>query len=349
MFKVGLVGIGAMGRGHLEQYIRLMSEGAPVELVALCDVDPARFEKLSEAGDLNIRGVGKEKIDPAKFHLYSNMDDMIANEALDYVDLVIPTYLHAEYSIRAMRAGLNVMCEKPMALTPAECQSMIDVQKETGKQLMIGQCLRFWPAYEKLKEYVDNGTFGKVTCAYFARSGGTPANSFENWLQDEKRSGGCILDQHVHDVDTIEWIFGEPEAVSTRGINIIPGAGLDAVSTHYRYAGDMVINAQDDWAMNGKDMHFQMLFRVNFEKGAIVYERGKLVIYPNGENSFEPDLGSDYGYYRELRYFLDRLADHKPIETAPLASTRNTIRIATAERLSAQRRGEWVSISEIEA
>lgn len=347
MFKVGLVGIGAMGRGHLEQYLRLMSEGAPVELVALCDVDPKRFEALAGKGDLNIEGVGKQKVDPASFRRYGSMDEMIANEELDYVDLVIPTYLHAEYAIRAMRAGLNVLCEKPMALSPAECQAMIDAQKETGKQLMIAQCLRFWPSYEYLKQTVDSGTLGKVTCAYFARHGGTPMWSFENWLQDEKRSGGCILDQHVHDVDTIYWLFGFPESVSTLGVNVIPGAGYDAVSTNYRFSDSRVINAQDDWSMNGKDMSFQSLFRVNFEKGAVVCEKGKLTVYPNGEPSYVPELSADSGYYREIRYFLDRLADGKPIETAPPTSTRNTIRLALAERLSAQRKGEWVGISEI--
>lgn len=347
MLKVGLVGIGAMGRGHLDQYLRLMSENAPVELVALCDVDPKRFDVLS-GGTLNIADVGHNKIDFSKFRQYTSMDEMIEKEELDYVDLVVPTYLHAELAIKAMRAGLHVLCEKPMALNPAQCQAMIDVQKETGKQLMIGQCLRFWPAYELLKQYIDNGELGKVTCGYFARFGGTPDRSFENWLQDEKRSGGCILDQHVHDVDTIHWLFGEPEAVSTLGVNVIPGCGIDAMSTNYRYPG-MAINAQDDWALNGKDYRFNMLFRVNFEKGAVTYEAGKCKVYRNFEESFEPELCRDYGYYREICYFIDKVISGDAIVTATPASTRNTIRIATAERLSAARNGEWVKISEIEA
>jgi predicted dehydrogenase len=346
VFKVGLAGLGAMGRGHLEQYLRLMREGAPVKLVALCDVDKGRFEAAA-AGTLNIEGVGKDKVDFSQFNLYTDIDEMIAKEALDYVDLVLPTYLHAEMSIRAMRAGLDALCEKPMALSPEECQKIIDVQRETGKQMMIAQCLRFWPAYETLKEYVDQGTFGKVTCAYFARHGGTPRGSFEEWLLDEKRSGGCLLDQHVHDVDMVGWLFGVPEAVSCRGVNMIPGAGFDAVSTNYRYADDKVINTQDDWCLNGKGVGFQMLFRVDFEKGQLIFDGGKLIVNPNDEPALQLDLPADNGYYREIRYFLDRLADRRPIQTAPLASTRDTIRIATAERLSAQRKGAWVELSEV--
>ena len=155
------------------------------------------------------------------------------------------------------------------------------------------------------------------------------------------------MDQHIHDVDTINWLFGKPLSVSTLGKNVIEGSGYDMVSTNYIFDDGKVINAQDDWTLNGKDMHFQSLFRVNFEKGAVVCEKGKLVVSPNGEPSFEPELSSDSGYYREIRYFLDRLEDRKPIETAPLSSTRNTIRLALAERLSAQRKGEWVSLSEI--
>ena len=107
-----------------------------------------------------------------------------------------------------------------MALTPELCQSMIDASQETGKTLMIAQCLRFWPAYETLKATVDGGTLGRVTGGYFFRGGRTPAWSYEEWLMDEARSGGCIMDQHVHDVDTIQWLFGPAEAVSLSLIHI---------------------------------------------------------------------------------------------------------------------------------
>lgn len=341
MIRVGLVGVGAMGRGHLEVYIRLMEEDPSIKLTALCDVDPKRFE--AREGNLNIEGVGKDQIDFSRFHLYADMDAMLDQEPLDMVDLVIPTYLHAPYAEKALDRGLHVFCEKPMSLTPEQCQRMIDARNRSGKLLMIGQCLRFWPAYEKLKETVENGSLGKPTAGYYARYGGTPRGSFEDWYLDETRSGGCLLDQHIHDVDMVNWLFGLPEAVSTRGVNANPGAGIDALSTIYRYPG-MSVATEDDWSLNGKDMKFQMRFRQNFERGAVVFEDNKLTVYPNGESSYVPDLPADNGYYRELRYFLDRIGDGEPIATAPLESTRDTIRVAVAERESARLDGEWVPV-----
>ncbi|MDR1599557.1 MAG: Gfo/Idh/MocA family oxidoreductase [Oscillospiraceae bacterium] len=341
MIRIGLVGLGAMGRGHLETYARLMDEDDRVKLTALCDVDPKRFE--TQQGNLNIEGVGKSKIDFSRYRLFFDIDRMLAEEPLDMVDLVIPTYLHSPAAVKALDRGLHVFCEKPMALTPELCQAMIDARDRSGKLLMIGQCLRFWPAYEKLKEIIDNGSLGKPTAGYYARFGGTPQGSFEDWYLDESRSGGCLLDQHIHDVDMVNWLFGLPESVSTRGVNVNPGAGIDALSSIYRYPG-MSVTTEDDWSLNGKDMRFSMRFRQNFERGAAVFENNALTIYPNGEKSYIPDMPADNGYYRELRYFLDRIIDGQPIETAPLESTRDTIRLAVAERESARRDGDWVAV-----
>ena len=336
-----MVGLGFMGRGHLDQYIRLEGERYGVKLAALCDTDASKFTRFAApAGNLGALGTGTYDFSP--YALYTDMGEMIAKENLDYADIALPTYLHAEYACKAMRAGLHVLCEKPMALTPKECQTMIDTSRRTGKRLMIAQCLRFWPAYETLKDYVVQETFGKLTCAYFARHGGTPLWSWQNWLLDERRSGGCLLDQHVHDVDIVNWLLGLPEAVSSIGVNLHPGAGFDAVSTQYRYPGK-VVNTQDDWSMNGADMPFKMLFRVNFEQGALVFEDGTLKIYPNGQDGFEAPGGDD-GYYREICYFADHLASGEPMDTATPESTRQTIRIAAAERASARRGGGWVGL-----
>lgn len=343
MLKVGLIGIGFMGRGHLDQYLRLAEEKAPIELVAVCDIDPDKFQNKFVPGNLDV-GAGPYDFSP--YHLYTDMKEMFEKETdLDYVDIALPTYLHPEASILAMRAGLNVLCEKPMALNPELCQTMIDVAKETGKTLMIAQCLRFWPAYETLKQYVDSGEMGRVTGGYFFRGGRTPAWSYEGWLMDEARSGGCIMDQHVHDVDTIHWLFGPAEAVSTLAHNVIPGAGCDIISTQYRYPG-MVINAQDDWSMN-ENVPFSMIFRVNFERGTMIWDGADtLTIYPAGGQPFVADnCHGDSGYYREIRYFAECLEQGKQPERATLTSTRRTIAIATLERESAHQRGAWMELN----
>lgn len=206
---------------------------------------------------------------------------------------------------------------------------------------MIGQCLRFWPAYELLKEYVDNGEFGKVVSAYFFRGGATPLWSYKNWLLDKNKSGGCMLDQHIHDVDMVNWLFGKPEKLSSIGLNIIEGSGYDAVSTNYIYNDGKVVNTQDDWTING-EYGFEMRYRANFQKGNIIFEKGKVTVNPKDGSAFIPELPKEDGYYREIKYYINSLLNDTPIETATPQSTKETIEIAMKEVESADKRGEVV-------
>jgi predicted dehydrogenase len=331
MLRVALIGLGFMGRAHLENYIRLEAEGYPVKLVAICDIDKSKFEGKATGGNLD---VGNTEVDFSKYNLYTDIDEMLEKEELDYIDTPLPSYLHAEIAVKGLNKGLHVFCEKPMALKSEDCLKMIEAAQKNNKQLMIGQCLRFWPEYEFLKECVDTEKYGKTLSGYFYRGGVTPTWSYENWLLQKEKSGGCLFDQHVHDVDTINWLFGKPTSVSTIGKNVIEGNGYDIVSTNYKFEDGKVINAQDDWVLNG-DYGFSMTFRVNFEKGNMVYEKGKLVVNPNDGKAFTPELSKDDGYYREMKYFIKSLVDNTPITVADTRSTMQTIKIAEAEQASA--------------
>jgi len=92
------------------------------------------------------------------------------------------------------------------------------------------------------------------------------------------------------------------------------------------------------------DFGFEMLFRVNFEKGNLVFEKGALKANPNDGKSFVPDLPKDDGYYREIKYFANALISGTPIQTASPQSTMETIRIARAEMESADNGGQIVRL-----
>lgn len=339
MLKIGLIGLGFMGRSHLENYIRLEKEGAPIQVVAICDMDPVKLAGGAAGG--NIDTSSENVIDFNRFNKYSTVQDMLDKEELDFVDITLPTFLHKEVSIQCFNKGLHVLCEKPMALNAEECDAMIAAAEANGKKLMIGQCLRFWPAYVYLKELVDSGKFGKVTNGYFYRGGSTP--SWGPWVLQKEKGGGALLDMHVHDTDTINWLFGKPEAVSCIGRNVIPGSGYDIASTSYRYADDKVVNAHVDWTLQG-DYGFEMGFKVNFEGGNVHFRGDAVTVNPNEGAGFTPELPSDQGYYFQLKYFTEAIAGDAAITEATGESTKGSIQIYEAEQESADNRGAWVNV-----
>ncbi|NMO97620.1 Gfo/Idh/MocA family protein [Paenibacillus lemnae] len=329
MLKVGLIGFGFMGRMHMDNYIRLMKEGADIQLIAVCDTRIHEMENDTAAGNI---ATERQVYDLTPYRLYEDIDTMLSHEELDVVDITLPTYLHAEVAISLLKRGIHVLCEKPIARTSEEAYRMAETAQQTGKTLMIAQCLRFWPAYEFLKECVVDERYGKVTSGYLFRGGTTPPG----WYRDAELSGGCMLDMHIHDTDMINWLFGKPHAVSSLAQNVVPGSAYDIVSTHYMYPDGKVLNAQADWTLKG-DFGFSMTFRVNFERGNLTFQNNQLKVNPNEGPGFVADLPKDSGYYREIRYFLEAVRNGEPISICTPESAAESLEIVEAEMRSASR------------
>lgn len=340
MVKAGLIGIGGMGRGHLANLVRFTNEGEIIKLVAACDIDPARFENGERKFNIDIGG---DAIDFSKFACYTDYEEMIEKEELDMVIIALPTYMHKDATLKCLDKGINVLCEKPMGLNPEECEIMMAKAKEVGKRLMIGQVLRFWGEYEVLKEYVDNKTYGEVTGAYFFRGGSLPVWCYEGWLFKRECGGGATHDQHVHDVDMVNYLFGLPKAVSTVGKIILPGSGHDSVSTNYIYDDNKVVNAQDDWTM--QDDVFHMNFRVNFEKGTMQLRDDGLYVAGEGEVPHKVEVDTENGYYKEAKYFATLIENPDMVNTVnPPEASMDTIRLVCAEEYSADNHGAVTEI-----
>jgi predicted dehydrogenase len=336
MLKVGLIGFGFMGRMHFDNYVRLASEGKPVELVAICDL---RIEELKNGKAAGNMATEQEVYDLTPYRLYDNIDAMLKQEELDIIDITLPTPLHAELTCSLLEKGYHVLCEKPVARHSAEGWKMAQTAKATGKTLMIGQCLRFWPAYAYLKSVVEDGRYGAVNAGYFFRGSGLP----QEWFLDGEKSGGCILDMHIHDADIIHWVFGKPDQVSTLARNVIPGSGYDTVSTNYVYPDGKVLNAQADWTLGG-DYGFSMTYRVNLEQGNLVFENGELRVNPNDAPGFVAELSPDSGYYHQLKYFIQSVQAGTPVSVCTPESATGTLELIEAEMRSADERGALVSL-----
>ncbi|MEK3884054.1 Gfo/Idh/MocA family oxidoreductase [Paenibacillus sp. PL2-23] len=331
MLKVGLIGFGFMGRMHFDNYARLMEEGADVQLAAICDL---RIEELKHGSAWGNIATERQVYDLSPYSLYADIEEMLANEELDIIDITLPTTLHADLTVSLLERGYHVFCEKPIARTSDEAWRMASAAQRTGKTLMIGQCLRFWPAYEYLKACVSDGRYGNVLSGSFFRGSSSP----QSWFLNGEHSGGCMLDMHIHDTDVINWLFGKPEAVSSLARNVIPGSAYDVVSTNYLYPDGKVLNAQADWTLQG-DFGFAMSYRVNFEGANLVFENNELKVNPNDGPGFTAELSPDMGYYREICYFIDALSAGKPVSVCTPESAAESLLIVEAEIRSADNRG----------
>jgi len=332
MLRVGVIGLGFMGKMHLGVY----QKRPDVELTAVSDIIPRKLKgDLSGGGNIPTEA---DFFDFTKISCYRNADDLINDKKVDFVDICLPTHLHALYTIKALEAGKDVLCEKPMANSLAECNRMITAAKSSGRKLMIAQCLRFWPEYEVLKEYVENRKLGKLLALSCFRGGGTPIWSEANWILQKDKGGGALLDMHIHDIDIITYILGMPKSVFSIGKNVVEGSGIDVVSTNYFYPEGPIVNAICNWVLNG-EFGFNMTYLASFEKGNITFDASQsptIRINPNEGKAFTPPLEPGNGYTREIDYFVKALYSKAPIERVTPEQARDSVKVALAEMLSVE-------------
>ncbi|MBQ9921865.1 MAG: Gfo/Idh/MocA family oxidoreductase, partial [Clostridia bacterium] len=344
--KVGLIGVGRMGRYHLSVYERIAQQYG-VELVAICDLNRDYMDGKTNI-ITNLEKSATKK-DYSKYRKYTDYNELLEKEELDMVDIVLPTYLHCEVAVKALEKGFNVMCEKPMALNEEQCQMMTDAAKKSGKRLMIGHCLRFWSEYVFLKDAVESGRFGKVRGGYFYRGGEQDHKknpSFEDWIITREKGGGGLFDQHIHDTDMINWVFGTPSAVTSTGMTVHPASAYDIVATNYIYDGKYVVTAMDDTVYN--TIPFGAGYKVDFEGATLLYQNGKLLVYSGGNEPYVapiPDrLPTKDGYANEIIYYINCIKNNLPTEFCQPDESKTAVKIALAERESADNNGKITEI-----
>lgn len=321
--KVCLLGFGGIARSHFKAYKTLAERNAPVTLVALCDIDPAQFTK---GVTMNLGGNSAEALDG--YRLYTDAEEMILQEHPDVVDICLPSYLHCEYAVKMMKMGCHVLSEKPMSLSSEQCAEMMAVAEETGKHLMVGQCLRFEPAYNFLKDRLVDGAFGPLRYAHFDRLSALPLWGYENWFRDSARSGGCILDMHIHDVDMVRYLLGEPKSVSC--ITTGNECQWQVVNSRFDYGDGTMIVADGSWD-EAQGSSFYAGYRVRFERAEVFCDGSKVTVRPDGGEEYVPDLPKSTRMADEIECLARTvlgLSDDKRISAAEAAKT-----VALVEKL----------------
>ena len=215
---------------------------------------------------------------------------------------------------------------------------MIEAAEKTGKKLMVGQCLRFWPEYILLKNMIDDVRFGKVSSAVFHRFGAFPDWSGDGWVSDMKRSGSAVLSLHIHDTDTVLWFFGKPRGVSSFG-QVGKDGGLQHVLTSYHYKDVPMVCAEGGWLPG--DVPFTMTVKIVFELATVEYDLNRhptMVIY-HADGTEEPaEVPGGYGHDDEIAYFVNCIQENiPPLRCLPTDSAMS-VKIVEAELESAKKR-----------
>jgi len=333
MVKVGILGVGFMGKMHFNTY----NAYRRCKVVALADLDPKKLAGDWGAIGGNIEDARAARVDLSGLHLHSKPADLFKDPDVDVVDVTLPTFLHAKYAIAALKAGKHVICEKPMAITLAECDRMIAAAKAARRQLFVAHCIRFWPDYKVLKRIIASRKYGKVLSATFWRKSATPTWSWDNWLLDAKRSGSAVVDLHIHDTDYVNYVFGVPAAVYSSGVvGAVSKGGVDSVVTHYLYKRGPHVTAEGTWAL-APGFGFTQGFCVVLEKATVEMDArsGKpLTIHTLKGKTLTPRLPKDDGYVAELKHFVDCVAKGAGSDVVTARDARNALVVCLAEERS---------------
>ncbi|HID96460.1 MAG TPA: Gfo/Idh/MocA family oxidoreductase [Candidatus Latescibacteria bacterium] len=231
--RIGVVGLG-MGSIHLKGY----QSNPHAEVAAICDVNEERLRACAQ--EFNIE------------QTFTDANEMFRKAGLDAVSIATPNKFHAPLTITALKAGLHVLCEKPMAMNTKEAERMNEAAKKARKNLMINFSFRFSEMSFALKQQVDAGVIGDI---YYGRTvwhrrRGIPG--FGGWFTNkELAGGGPLIDLGVHRLDLALWLMGYPEPV------VVSGSAYNVIAKEKA--------AQDDKAYTVEDLACGL---IKFKNGA---------------------------------------------------------------------------------
>lgn len=296
MLKVGLVGVGGISGVHIPAWDAMED----AELIALCDIRPERMEKYTDK------------------RCYEDVDEMLEKEDFDILDICLPTFLHFEVAMKAIKKGINVLCEKPLSLNLDEISELYNAAKANNVKIMAAQVLRFWYEYEALKKIYETQKYGKLISGSMSRLGVRPMSSWNDWMLDESLSGLVPFDLHIHDCDFLYYAFGNPVKTTTYRAKRPEQDYLEVV---YEYDG-FFVTADASWYAS--PYPFRATYRFQFENALVAYENGKLTVYERdggikdlseiAEDSGVLGLPKSDAYANEIRYFADCVINNKEIE-----------------------------------
>jgi UDP-N-acetyl-2-amino-2-deoxyglucuronate dehydrogenase len=284
--RFAIIGCGKIAPRHAEQAVRLG------ELVAVCDIVKEKADAL--AGAFNTQP-------------YYSIENLIENKKeIDIVAICTPNGLHSVHSISMMRAGANVLCEKPLCITSSEAASMIRVSEQTAKKLFVVKSTRYNPALIALKKIIEEQKLGNLYSFQLNCFWNRPASYYsETWKGRLDMDGGTLYTQFSHYVDALLWLLGEIKSVNGIRRNVahqslieFEDTGVTTIETKSGIIGGL------NWSVNAYKKNMEVSLTIIAEKGSIRIggEYLNKLEYQVAEEILPEDPGpggpNDYGSYK---------------------------------------------------
>ena len=262
------------------------------QLAAVCDIIPERADALAKA--YNARA-------------YSDIDSLLKNEHhLDVIAVCTPNGLHADHSIKALDAGIHVLCEKPLCIITAAARRMMARADANQRKLFVVKSTRYNPALAALKKLIDENKLGKLYSFQLNCFWNRPAVYYkDSWKGTADLDGGTLYTQFSHYIDAMLWLFGDMETVTGfrqnkahQSIIASEDSGVVAMRMQNGILGGM------NWSVNTFEKNMEVSLTLIAEKGSIriageymnkieyqLIDGAQLAIAENGS-------ANDYGFYK---------------------------------------------------
>ncbi|MFO0945083.1 MAG: Gfo/Idh/MocA family oxidoreductase [Planctomycetota bacterium] len=337
MVRIGIVGIGFMGMIHYLAAKRLSA--GKVTAIATRDPKKRAGDWTSIQGNFGPRG-GVE--DLANVQAFETAAELITSPGVDLVDICLPNDQHVETAIAALNAGKHVLVEKPIALSVADADRMVDAAQKANRMLIVAHVLPFFADFQFVLDMIQKGKHGKLLAAHFRRHISPP--DWSAAIADLAKTGGPIVDLHIHDTHFIGLACGVPKQVQSRGI--LRQGAVEYVATQYLYEGGLPVVSATSGAISQSSRPFTHGYEVYLENATIHYEAGGPLTVYTADGVSKPELPSSDpvdSFVAELSCAVEAIQSGKP---APLLSgtlARDALALCLKEEESAKT-GKTVSV-----
>jgi len=319
--KYACIGAGGIAdKKHLNEY----SKRECVEIAAICDSNISAAERMAQK--YNVKNV------------FTDYNEMFEKLPLDFVSVCTPNYLHAPITISALKKGIAVHCEKPLALNEKEALEIVDVKNKYKGKVMIGLNNRFTAETAFVKNCIEKGMLGEI---YHAKCGWRRRNGIPGkgvWFTDKKLSGGgALIDLGVHYLDLVMHFMGYPKVVTVSGATYSKFAGSgnrlragyknigegiydveDMAIGYLRTEGNATVNFEFSWASNiEKEVKYYELMGT---KGGVSFVNGEIKLYSeifDTNINILPDMNSSRNVVNEFDHFIDCIINDKEPDSKP--------------------------------